>query len=171
MQPVYKVAFLTLLVALALVSPGQAQNPGDRTINFDITDKRPAGVQMQMSLPLSMITSMTPQIEEVLENSMASLRDSGTSFQAFWNEVRDMGASVFIDSESLKVMTTDTELVARVFTEGTIVETRVSLAFGDVLFSQGNVDVDAIVEALAATVGTDIIRISGPDMNGRVWVE
>lgn len=167
---------LASLFALVFASVAWAQDKASqKMIHIDFKDDRPDGVELVMSLPISVLTTFQPQIREAfmaLEEENDSL-----NFVEIWNSVKDVGPHDFMEIKGkdghIKISTTESHFVARVNSpEMGDIEALVPLALGDILFANSqNVDLEGIVAALGALEGQDLVRIRSEFINGRVWID
>ena len=165
-----------ILVTLSMSLTVLAQDSQDLTINIDYTSTEDDGTGMQMTLPLSMIEIFRPQIEEALASAA---NDESVDFREIWSTVRAGEPSQFVEindaDTEVRVSTTETELLVSIFErEGNFrSDVTIPLAFGDALFSQATSDLSAddVIATLAGMAGTDLVRISGNKINGRIWIE
>ena len=151
-----------------------AQDNQVRTINIDFRDEG-QNTTMNMSLPITVIESFRPHIEQALESVQQG--DHQIDFQEIWQAVKDAGPTDFVEIKSedadVKVSTTDTELRVSVQEkqDGHDIDVAIPLAVCEALFAGGELDLDAIVTALEDMAGQNLITITGDQINGRVWIE
>ena len=165
---------VAVMMVLGMSMAAWAQDNQVRTINIDFRDEN-QNTTVNMSLPLSVIESFRPNIEQALD----SIRDGehNIDFQAIWQSVKDSGPMDFVEVKSedadVKVSTTDTQLIVRIQEkgEGQNIDVTVPLAVCDALFDHDQLDLDAVIAALEAMAGQDLVRITGNQINGRVWIE
>jgi hypothetical protein len=145
-----------------------AEDFTNKTINIEHTSSE--GVQFSLSLPLMLMNSMRPQIQEML----ASAQDEGNplDFRAIWKSFREKGSHDFakihnVDAD-VKVSTTDSELLIRVKD----IEVRILLVTAELMLLAPEYDANAFFSAFEnMPAGKDIIRIKGNKTNGRIWIE
>ena len=170
MKNTFKLTMILLVTASAMTVFGQTQ----KTINIDFQEKD--GVTMNMSLPISVLESVKPKIEEVL----AAVRnhEHEIDFVSIWQAVKDAGPTEYFEMKShdadLNVSTTETHLMVKIDEkeEGHQIDVILPLALCDALFSNlDHIDYDGIIQALVSLEGQDLVRITSESINGRVWIE
>ena len=173
MRKLMKAASVMMILALSLVAVAK----DGKMLNIQFEDKSGDGMTMEMSLPLALLESVQPNIEQALQ----AAREEGhleMDFAAIWKAVKDAGPTEFVEFNSkdadVKVSTTETHLIVdvREKKDGNDILITIPLALGDALFTDiDNINYDGIVEALLAMEGQDLVKIDGTNMKGRVWIE
>lgn len=170
-----KTVQLTIISLLFASAAWAQENKTTKMIHIDFKDTREEGMELVMSLPLSVITSFHPQIREAftaLEEENQSL-----DFVEIWSSIKEIGPHDFLEIKGedghVKLSTTESHFVAKVNSpEDGEIEALVPLALGDVLFAKAeSFDFDAILAALELLDGQDLITIRSEFINGRVWIE
>jgi len=159
-------AVLTLLGMAAICL---AEDFTNKTINADYTSSE--GAQMSVSLPLSLIKTMQPQIQEILSSG----QDEGNplDYRAIWKSFRETRprdfANIYNVDADVKVSKTDSELLIR----AKDIEVSFLLVTADLLFLAPEYDANAFFSALVNTpAGKDIFRIKKDNKtNARIWIE
>ncbi len=173
MRRMMKAASLITMMSMAMMVFAK----DGKMINIHFEDNNGEGMKIDVSLPLSLIETIQPNIEQAL----LTAREEGRmemDFAAIWQAVKDAGPTEFVEINSqdadVKVSTTQTHLVIDIHEkkDGNDIHVTVPLALGDALFTDiDNIDYQGIVESLLAMEGQDLVRITGKNMNGRVWID
>ena len=147
-----------------------------KTINVDFTGED--GVQMKMSLPLSLVESIKQPIEQALAD--VQTENPGLNFSDIWASVKDSGPTEFVSIKSgdadVSVKTTETHLVVKIDekNEGHNFDLSMPLTLCEALFNSLNdgFDVESVIDALLEIEG-DLITLNsaGGEISGRVWIE
>jgi len=133
---------------------------------------------IKLNLPLSMLKSLSPQIQQAIEEALENGEVDGhrIDFRSIWNEVRAAGPNDYVEVNGenghIKVRTTDTHLEIHVTeNDGNQLTARVPLALGDAIFdTEAFANFDDLYELLANFQG-DLLTVVGDEVNVRVWVE
>jgi len=158
---------LTAATAFAGAKPG--------FINIDLTTvENGAPADIKLRLPLSLAGVLAPQIQ----GAMAEVRTAqgDVNLRDMWAQIKNAGPMRLVDvsgpDANVTVDTTDDHLVVRVDSadEGRV-HIQVPLALGAVFFENDTVDVPAMLSALEALSGQDLLTIEGDRVNGRIWID
>jgi len=166
-------AIAATVSALVLSLSCWAQDSPQSMVRIDFTNAQDASSNFQMSLPLSMIELLKPQIEEIL----ASASTDSASLQETWKIVRNVGPSEVVEirneNADLKVTSSETELLVQVVDkkDGSKSLVTVPIILGDAFLSTPEPDWHAVARVVLSMNGADLVRISGDKVNGRAWIE
>ncbi|CAM2010344.1 hypothetical protein [Acanthopleuribacter pedis] len=167
--------FLVVLLSLSLVSVAfaQAKEPA-YMINVDLQNFGGEQGNMKMSLPLTFIESMRPQIEEILTEVHEG--DHGVDIKALWASIRDAGPTEFVqvDGPEGKVsVKTDEEFLMVNVTNDEVQDLQVKIPltlFEAIMTDVDKIDYEAIIETLKGMAGQDLVTIDSEEIVGRVWI-
>jgi hypothetical protein len=167
---------LAVILIASVMAWAQDDRLKGKMLKIDFYSEVDEGMTMNLSLPLSLIETVKPKIEEILNQVQAE--QEGFDFVEIWNQVKDVGPTEFVDIKSkeanIKVSTNEQHLRVDVFQklEGRDIRVVLPMALGDALFANGKrVDYDAILNALLDMQGQDLVKVEAADMRGRVWIE
>lgn len=170
-----KTLFFTVISLIFSVTILAQNNKTQKMVRIDFKDSRPDGMELQMTLPINVITSFQTQIKDAFDSLQEESQE--LDFVEIWRSIKETGPTDFLEVRgkdgNIKISTTESHLVAVVDSEedGTI-NAQVPLALGDVLFSAGqDFDWATIIVALEQLEGQDLIKVSSEFINGRVWIE
>lgn len=167
------VAVIAALVAVSLSLPSRAQEAPQSMVRIDFTNEQDESSNFQMSLPLSMIEILKPQIEAML----ASASTDSVSVQETWKSVRSAGPSEVVEignaNADVKITSSETEMLIHIVDkqDGTRALVTVPIILGDAFLSTPEPDWDAVARAVLSMNGADLVRVSGDKINGRAWIE
>jgi len=163
-------------MALFLVSLSWAQDKkSQKMIHIDFKDSRPDGVEMVLSVPITVLESFQPQIRQAF-NSLAE-ENQEIDFYEIWRSVKETGPTDFLEVKGkdghIKISTTETHLVALVDSpDDGLIEATVPLILGDALFGEEAImDLEGLVAALELLEGQDLVKIQSDHINARVWIQ
>ena len=164
------------LMSFTLNALAQDDSAPEKVVRIEFEDQRSEGVKLNMSLPITLLASLEPQIEEALRN--VHFEDHDIDLVELWESVKEAGPTEFVSIKSeeadVSVSTTETHVLIKVNEkkEGHDINVKLPLALGDALLANnGNFDYQSALSALLAMEGQDLIVISGKDVRGRVWIE
>ena len=169
-----KKIMFTAILALHFLPALFAQNQAKMiTVNFE--DKRDDGVKVNLSLPLSFLESLKPQIQQML--AQVEQGDVPVDFVGLWQAIKETGPNDYLEVNNedghIKVSTTESHLICHVDSqkEGEIRVT-IPLAVGEALIgSSDKFDYDHLVAALESMNGKDLVTIEGEFVSGFVRIE
>jgi len=170
-----KKALFTALAVCFTAQLALASGPV-KMIRLELTEtKSGQPTDVKLTLPFNMIRTLAPQIQESINNAKFEHHD--IDFREIWREVRDAGPNHYVEitqeDEIVNVSTTETHLLFDIVSkkEGKI-NVSVPLVLGDILFAQElPIDVEAALAELEALEGQDLVKVTGDQINLRVWIE
>lgn len=171
-----KVLTVMFAVATLFTSIAVAGDQKMLHVAFEIVETgQDAPAEINVNLPLTMISSMVPNIQQALDE--AELQEHNINIRELWLEVRDAGPNEFVKIKNAEanvtVKTTDTKLIVHVDAEeAENLTVEIPLSLGDLLFDRdmANVNVEEIIQELSNFSG-DLVVVSGAKVNGRVWID
>ena len=168
--------FCLMLMSFAVLAQEDASS---KMINVDFTNKLAQGeepVVFKVTLPMTLIESVRPQIEEAINE--INLDEQGIDLPGIWQSIKDAGPNEFVtiknEEADVKVSTNETHFLVRVNDKqkGEDIDISLPLALGDALFGNGiELDYDSIIDALLSLGDQDLIKVTSPSINGRVWID
>lgn len=162
-----------MILMLSGVLFAQSKTDG-KMIHIDFKSMEGDGMTMKASLPLSLISSVQPQINQALEQVR---QEQNIDYKAIWAAIKEAGPTEFmnIKKNDMDVKVTTTEKLLKIFLDekqaGDEYNVTIPLALGDILFSGDELDFDKLIDALLALDGQDIVKIDSFQFKGRAWVE
>lgn len=168
-----KLMVLLLTLSMAGAAFAQAKEPA-YMINVDMTNFGGEQGNVKMSLPLTFLESMRPQLEDFLMQVHEG--DHGVDIKALWESVKDAGPTEFIhvDGPDGKVsVKTDEEFLLVDLTNDEVQDLKVKIPltlFEALMTDVENIDYDAIMETLKGMAGQDLITVDSEEIVGRVWI-
>lgn len=169
-----KIITTTAVVLMSLTSIAALAQ--DKSIHIDFQSTEGDGVTFNMSLPVTVIKSFRPQIEQFLNSD--EFRQADVDFVAIWQAARESGPTEFLEINNedvdVKVRTTGTHLLINGFIreEAMTFDVKLPLFLGDLFFSNiDNIDYDAIVAGLNELDGEELVIVQGDTVNGRIWIQ
>lgn len=153
----------------------QAGDPPMKTINVHFTGTELG--EIQVSVPISITETVKPQIEKALDDLQNS--NQSIDFVGLWKGFTSAEPGQFLvsinnDDINLKCTANETHFLVNFHEkkEDKKMEVKVSLEIGEALFGDGEeLSYEKIVAVLETISGTNIVEVTSPDLNGRVWIE
>ena len=153
MKKLMSIATLSLICTLSALA-------ADPVIHVQVTEPE-SGQNMDLRLPLTMLESLKPTIEQALTD--LDIEGQEIDIRAIWQEIKDAGPNTYLDlsgEHNVNVSTTETHLVVKV-TGDDQVDVSLPLAVCDALLGPGGVDFELIMETLASMQGEELISVNG----------
>jgi hypothetical protein len=169
-----KIIISAIVLAMSLPVLAQSNSETIKTINIDFNDSRPEGVQLNLSLPISFLESFRHQFNDIIQE--VSQQETDFDLLAIWTSVRDAGPNQYLTVDgpdgSVNVRTTATHLEFDIDTqEEPNIQVSIPLVLGDAILGNSEVDFDSVIQSLLQLEGQDLIVITSPNINGRVWIQ
>ena len=170
-----------LLIALTTVAgiagDGDKKKHAGKTINVEFENMEDESMSMNMTLPVTFIQSLQPQIEQFL--SQLEVEGQEIDLPAVWASLKDAGPTEFLEVKNkdadIKVSTTATHLLIQIDEKENDqhIELTLPLALGDALLGDNleNIDYEKIIDALVEMEGQDLLKLDSKKAKGRVWIE
>ncbi|MDJ0838790.1 MAG: hypothetical protein QNK37_19890 [Acidobacteriota bacterium] len=173
MKHIKQFAILLVIATTAFTAVAQDDPAGNYMVNMEFSQA--SGEEMSLSLPLSMLKTFEPQIQEMLRD--IEINDKDVNFRELWEAVKEAGPNDYVEVNSedadIKVSTTTHHLVVKVHEkrENKKIDVTLPLALIEAFLGEGGFDYTAVVEALIDIEG-DLLTIQSDDdeINGRIWI-
>lgn len=182
----------TIALALALVlSPfalvaARAGDGGTHWLHVRVEDRSGDGENVRVNLPVELIATVLPRIgiDEHIQNGLVTIdSDDGVALRdlrTVWEQLRGAADGEYVRVEggdgNVRVRKAGERLEIDV-RDGTgdeeKVRVRVPLAVVDALFSapEGQLDVAAAIEALAASGTGELVHVEDGESTVRIWID